>query len=198
MSQFVTSLSVGDIISFRGPSGHSMIPKPEDRRLLLLGTGVGMAPIHSLLQYLLDNDADERAVRLFWGLRLEEDICLVPELDRLARQLPDFSYLISLSQGSPNWTGLRGRLTESVPPLLESLAGSRFYLTSNGAMIAEMSEALQEKGVSSSDIFEESFFNHRWDPDPIVVDQIRSRFVTNELDASIAALDAAVREMRQS
>src|SRR5947199_269342 len=77
-------------------------------------------------------------IRLYWGLRLVDDICLTDDLDRLAAALPDFRYAISLSQPSPDWSGLRGRLTESVPPLLETLGGKRFYLAGNGAMCEEM------------------------------------------------------------
>ncbi len=180
LSHWLASLPPGSPLHFRGPSGRSMVPKEPGTALALLATGVGISPFHSLLVHLLQT-GDPRPIRLYWGLRLVEDICLTDDLDRLAAALPDFRYAISLSQPPPDWTGLHGRLTESVPPLLETLGDKRFYLSGNGAMCEEMEVALSDQGVDRSFIHEERFFNVRHKAEQATIDAMNARFVARDL-----------------
>ncbi len=174
VSLFLDQLVPGDIIGFRGPLGKSMLPQHPEEELILLGSGVGISPLYSLAAMVLPRGFRGK-IRLFWGLRQKEDLCLLPELDALKQRFPNFAYFISLSQPPQDWTGLRGRITHSVPPLLDSLQNKRFYLVGNGAMIAEFGSALAEAGVSKIMIYEESFFNHKYKPELSIVAQIRSR-----------------------
>jgi len=180
LSYYLGGLGVGDVIAFRGPLGRSLIPKTDDEELILLATGVGVGPFVSLAHVLADRGY-ERPVRLYWGLRLETDICLLDQLDSVAARHDAFSYHISLSEPPRDWPGLRGRITQSVPPLLETLGGKRYYLVGNGAMIEEMSTVLSDLGVDRTFIYEEPFFNARHKPDPLSVADTRSRFVAHDL-----------------
>ena len=182
LSHYLASTEPGAPLFFRGPSGRSMLPKDDDHssELVLLATGVGISPFHALLLHLL-HSGDRRRIRLFWGLRLVEDICLTDELDALAAAYPNFSYAITLSQPSDDWTGLRGRITESVPPLLETLGGKRFYLSGNGAMAEEMEIALSDMGVDRTFLHQERFFNARHRADQATIDAIVARFVASDL-----------------
>lgn len=182
LAQYLASLGPGDPIHFRGPSGRSMVPGQSDPEveLVLLATGVGVSPFYSLCRHLLSRGYPGR-IRLYWGLRLVEDICLSDELGELADRHPNFAYEISLSSPPARWRGLRGRLTESVPPLLERLGGKRFYLSGNGAMVEEMENALTSLGVDRTSIHEERFFNVRHRPDPAVLEAILARFVAHDL-----------------
>jgi len=180
MSYYLTGLAVGDVINFRGPSGRSMIPRDGDEDLVFLATGVGIGPLLALVDHFHTNGI-QRTVTLYWGLRLTTDICLLDELDGLAQRYPSFSYQISLSQPPPEWDGLRGRLTESVPPLLGTLGGKRFYLVGNGAMINEVVYALSDLGVDRTLVHEEVYFNVRHRPDPQTLADLRSRFVATDL-----------------
>lgn len=182
LSQHLASLGRGAPIHFRGPSGRSMVPRGEqaETELVLLATGVGISPFYSLCHLILAEGYTGR-LRLYWGLRLIEDICLSDELDGLVARHPNFTYEISLSRPPSRWPGLRGRLTESVPPLLDALGGKRFYLSGNGAMVEEMELALTGLGVDRASIHEERFFNVRHRPDPGVMEAILARFVAHDL-----------------
>jgi ferredoxin-NADP reductase len=180
LSYYLGRLDPGVVIAFRGPLGRCMVPKTSDEELILLATGVGVGPFLSLAHVLRDQGY-EKPVRLYWGLRLAEDICLLNELDELVATFPQFSYEISLSQPPREWTGLRGRITETVPPLLPTLGGKRYYLVGNGAMIEEMSLALSDLGVDRTFIYQEAFFNARHKPDPLTLAATRGRFVAHDL-----------------
>ena len=185
LSIYLGGLKPGDVICFRGPSGRSMVPKEDDTDLVLLATGVGVGPLLALAQHVLPDGFDRR-MRLYWGLRQVDDVCLVGELDELAARYDTFSYDISLSQPPPGWSGLRGRLTESVPPLLEHLGDTHYYLVGNGAMIEELCSVLSDKGVDKTLLHEEAYFNVRHRADEATLAAIRARFTASDLFSPFA------------
>ncbi|HJV09737.1 MAG TPA: FAD-binding oxidoreductase [Acidimicrobiales bacterium] len=188
LSIYLTELEPGDEVLFRGPTGRPMAPRFADRELVLMATGTGVAPLLSLARQLLAAEYPH-PISLFWGLRLADDICLTDELDALAATYgaERFSYAITLSQPPAGWTGLRGRLGDSVPPLLPTLGGKRFYLVGNGAMLEEMGMALSDMGVTQQNIYKEPYFDPIHDPDREVVARIRERFVATDLFSAYAA-----------
>lgn len=186
LSLYLADLEPGDEVLFRGPTGRSMIPRDADRELVLMATGTGIAPLLSLARHLLATGYPH-PITLWWGLRLADDICLTDELDALAATYDSFSYHVTLSQPPADWTGLRGRLGESVPPLLPTLGGKRYYLVGNGAMLAEMSLALSDLGVIQQYIYTEPYFDPIHEPAREVVAAIRERFVATDLFSAYAA-----------
>ena len=187
MSQYLDALVAGDEVAFRGPVGRSMAYGDPDnpRDLVLVATGVGVGPFLSLATHLLESGF-QKEIHLFWGLRLVEDVCLLDELDALEEAHGNFHYDISLSQPPADWPGPRGRVTETVPAMLDRLGGKQFLLCGNGAMIEELARALSDVGVAQRFIYEEPFFNGRHVADPAVVAAIRERFVADDLFSPFA------------
>jgi ferredoxin-NADP reductase len=163
--------------------GRSSEHDPEQNDVVLLATGVGIGPFLPLGFRLLSGGSSAK-VTLYWGLRLDEDICLTNMFDDWASSYPNFRYRNSLSQPPAGWQGLRGRLTESVPPQLESVTGTTYFLCGNGAMIIEMTEALSLVGVPQRRLIDEPFFNLRHRPDLKVVEAICARFRATDVLSS--------------
>lgn len=186
LSLYLCELEPGEEVLFRGPTGRPMAPRFWDRELVLMATGTGVAPLICLASDLLAKDYPQ-PISLWWGLRQVEDICLTAELDTLAARYESFRYDITLSEPPAGWTGLRGRLGDSVPPLLLTLGGKRFYLVGNGAMLEEMGQALSDMGVVQQHIHKEPYFDSIHDPDREVVAAIRERFVATDLFSAYAA-----------
>ena len=186
MSLYLADLQPGDEVVFRGPTGRRILPNDAERELVLMATGTGVAPVLSMARFLL-RTGYPKPISLWWGLRQEEDICLTDELDALAAEHDLFTYAITLSRPSDGWTGLRGRLGESVPPLLPTLGGKRYYLVGNGAMLEEMALALSDLGVVQQYIYKEPYFDPIHEPDREVVARIRERFVATDLYSAYAA-----------
>jgi ferredoxin-NADP reductase len=186
LSLYLVDLQPGDEVLFRGPTGRPMAPRFDDRELVLMATGTGVAPLICLARHLLASGYPH-PISLWWGLRQFEDICLTEDLDALDSAYQSFSYDITLSQPPEGWTGLRGRLGDSVPPLLPTLGGKRYYLVGNGAMLEEMAMALSDLGVVQQYIHKEPYFNAIHEPDRDVVARIRERFVANDLFSAYAA-----------
>ena len=107
LSLYLSELQPDDEVLFRGPTGRPMAPRFNDRELVLMATGTGVAPLICLARHLLATGYPH-PISLWWGLRLAEDVCLTDELDDLAATYDRFRYAITLSQPPAEWTGLRG------------------------------------------------------------------------------------------
>jgi ferredoxin-NADP reductase len=139
-----------------------------------LATGSGIGPLWGFAEQALAAGWD-RPIQLFAGFREEPDICLGPELDQLQARFPLFSWRPTLTRPAPDWSGLRGRLGESLPPLAAAPRACHFHLVGNGAMLAEMAAALAEIDLPEAQVTSEVFFNFNAEADPQAVRGIVER-----------------------
>jgi len=61
---------VGDLLWIRGPYGNGFpMEKMEGSNLLLVGGGLGIAPLRGVLQYALENREKYKEITVFYGIR---------------------------------------------------------------------------------------------------------------------------------
>lgn len=162
-TQYIEGLKVGSEVKFFAPAGEFVQPtndspiRKEEERIVFVATGTGVAPLRSMYLDLLQTKHDMRPMKLFWGLRSEQDICYLEELRELAGAFPNFSFDIVLSKPSPEWTLKTGHVTEYVASEANDYTG--YYLCGNPHMITDVSKVLTEKGVQSQHIHTEKFFS---------------------------------------
>lgn len=72
----------GQEIAVRGPFGNHfpVEDKLKGRDLLFIGGGIGMAPLRSVVNYLLDHRADYGNIDVVYGARSREDFVKYDEL----------------------------------------------------------------------------------------------------------------------
>ncbi len=154
-SEMYARARAGDVHALRGPFGHfTLRPDPED--IVFACTGTGIAPFRPML---LDaaRRRDPRRMRLYFGVRREEDLFMLGDLERFRADLPDFAAKLCLSQPSPAWTGRRGRVTDALANDYPAPA-ERFYLCGNPAMIDEVRDILRARGVERQRVHSEKYF----------------------------------------
>ncbi len=152
-STFVHALSAGDAVSFSGPWGKFVVDD-ETRDLTLVATGTGISCTGAILTDELAHSRSRR-VRLFWGLRSEQDVHGRERLDELAQAHARFSYTLALSRPATIRSG-RARVTDLVR---ESVApDALYYLAGNGSMIVDAEDILHVAGIPASAIRKEIFF----------------------------------------
>lgn len=152
-STFVHTLAPGTEVSFSGPWGKFVVDD-EARDLTLVATGTAISCTGAILRDELARPRSRR-VRLFWGLRMEQDVHGRESLDALARTHPRFSYEIALSQSS-RVTTVPARVTDLLRERVS--AGVLYYLAGNGAMITDAEDILYAAGVPAASIRKEVFF----------------------------------------
>lgn len=160
-SEYLFGLHRGDVTTFRGPVG-SFTLRDSSRDLLFVATGTGIAPLRSMLHALADVQS-ERSVTLFWGVRSERDLYYQDELAELRRQLPRFSFIMTLSRPTGEWQGVTGWVSSLVEQRITSVENLDVYLCGNAAMIRDVRDILRTKGLCP--IHSERYYDDRQHPD---------------------------------
>jgi NAD(P)H-flavin reductase len=97
------TLSEGDQIGVRAPLGN-WFPYEDlkGRDIVFVGGGIGMAPLRTLLLYMLDNRADYGKISLLYGARSPEDMAFKYELpDWLERD--DLDTVLTIDNPAEGW-----------------------------------------------------------------------------------------------
>lgn len=154
-SSYLFGLQVGDHVSFKGPAGSFYLKEDPSRHVLFVGTGTGIAPLRAMILTLVEQN-NGQPIRLFWGLRHERDLYYQEEFEALALRHQKFSFITTLSQPGPGWTGLRGRVTGLVQERVKSVRDLAVYLCGNGGMIKDVEALVQAKGLCP--IYREKYY----------------------------------------
>lgn len=112
-------LNVGDTVGFRGPYGRSFpVDEMKGKDLIIVGGGIGMAPLRSLLWYCLDTRADYGDITLIYGARSINDLVYKRELKEWQAR-DDLKTVLTVDPGGEdeNWKGEIG----FVPAILEKV-----------------------------------------------------------------------------
>lgn len=100
-------LRPGDTLTMWGPRpGLWTIPR-EERDILMIAGGAGIAPIYSLARGILSDSESKARIRLLWGVHGMEDIVLKNELESLEKRYPDrlqVTYAVSSLEDVSNAT----------------------------------------------------------------------------------------------
>jgi NAD(P)H-flavin reductase len=163
MTPILAAKKPGDPAGFEGKYHNPIAAEisANPRAIVGIATGTGIGPLFGFAQKTLSEGSVTVPLTLYAGFREAQDICLAKEMEALAGEFSNFSWKYTLSKPGPGWTGLKGRVTESVPPLLGPLKDLHFHLVGNGAMLRDYYEALERAGVPGERISSETYFN--WD-----------------------------------
>lgn len=110
-------LKEGDTVGIRGPFGSFFdIERFKGKNVLLIPGGLGLAPMRSLIQYVIDTRHLYRDVTIAYGTKCPEEI-LFPEEIESWRQMDGLTVRQTVDACSPSWTGPVGLITTLIPPL---------------------------------------------------------------------------------
>jgi Na+-transporting NADH:ubiquinone oxidoreductase subunit F len=161
-SAYVHRLKPGDHVTAIGPFGSFHI-KPGNAEMVYIGGGSGMAPLRSHLSHLFETLKTGRRVSYWYGTRSRQEVFYQDYFENLARQFPNFSFHLALSEPQPedNWSGPTGFihevLAEEYLKRHANPAGVEYYLCGPPAMIQATKGMLQDIGVSESHIAFDEF-----------------------------------------
>lgn len=152
-SGFFTSATPDTPILFQGPNGK-FICQTANEALAFVATGAGLAPIWGIISDELVNKKNIQPMRLIFGLRSEEDVFWADRLDALAKQFPNFSYALSLSQPQNAWQGASGRVTAHLDTLAPN---GHFFLCGSADMVKDVRASLFAKDITPANVHFEIF-----------------------------------------
>jgi NAD(P)H-flavin reductase len=113
-------LGVGDMLGVRGPMGNGFpMDKFKGKNLVVIGGGIGGAPLRPVIQTVMTNRADYGFFQILWAARNPSLLVFTDEYDEW-RSTPDTELHLTVDQADSSWTNSVGLITQ----LLESVAPS--------------------------------------------------------------------------
>jgi len=132
------SLSVGDKIGVRGPFGNGFTL--SDGNVLVVGGGIGIAPLHPLVMDLL-NTTDSITVIL--AARTSRMLIFLDKISNILRRDCD-SLMIVTDDGS---AGLKGLASDIAGKLVEEKSYDHIYMCGPEIMMRKIFDKAEEKGI---------------------------------------------------
>jgi CDP-4-dehydro-6-deoxyglucose reductase len=146
----------GTLLSIEGPLGQFGYRPAVGAPILMVGGGTGLAPLKSIMRHVLENALD-RQITLYWGVRAERDLYANAELENLARRYSGFRYVPVLSEPGAQWAGRTGWVHDAVLSDFGTLAGHDVYASGPPALIAAVRREFVLRGAASERVFFDSF-----------------------------------------
>jgi propane monooxygenase reductase component len=157
-SEYLASqLQIGERLQLTGPFGVFML-REGTSDIVFVGGGAGMAPILSLLRSMDERGVD-RKTTFYYGARTKRDLCFDKELRRLEESLPSFRYVPALSEsdGTDDWDGETGLITDVVKRHEQDLTGAHAYVCGPPPMVEAAVAVLGQLGVEDKRVYFDKF-----------------------------------------
>ena len=158
---FHDHVQAGDRLMIRPPSGHFHLIEDEALPIVLIGGGIGITPMLSILNSVLEHGIG-REIWLFYGVCNGSEHVMKEHLRALADRHGNFHLHVCYSApGAGDVEGVdydhHGRVDL---PLLRNtlrLARHQFYVCGPKPMMESLVPGMEEWGVDGGDIYYESF-----------------------------------------
>ena len=160
LTEHLHSLEVGDQITVRGPYGNNFpvdtVLKGKD--LVFVAGGIGLAPLRSVINYVIDNRADYGKVDIVYGSRSADDLVQLKEIRELWMNTEGVNVHLTIDREQEGWEGHVG----FVPTYLKELGeGGQIEFGVNTIslvcgppiMIKFVLAALKDMGINKDKIY---------------------------------------------
>lgn len=163
-SEYLKNLKPGDEVSFLAPLGvFVMAPLRQgfaglqEKKLLFVATGTGIAPLRSMILDLLRDRKDKRPMWLYWGLRFVEDMFWEEEFRQMHEFFENFNFHLTLSKPPNHWPLCNGYVTDCLKHELKLNADWGVYLCGSKEMVTDGNKLIIEMGVPEEQVHFEKF-----------------------------------------
>jgi sulfhydrogenase subunit gamma (sulfur reductase) len=141
-----------DKIGIRGPFGNFFpLEEMEGKNVLIIGGGIGLAPLRSVILNVLDNRAKYNKIDIVYGARSPQDLVFTSEYEEW--QAVDNTRLhLTVDRGDEKWKGNVGLVPTFLREINPSPENTTSITCGPPIMIKFVIEALNELGFSSEHI----------------------------------------------
>ncbi len=154
LTDYLHDLEVGDQITVRGPYGNSFPVETElkGKNLLFIAGGIGLAPLRSVIKYVLDNRENYGTVDILYGSRSADDLVKLEEIRTEWSVAEGVNVHLTIDREQEGWDGHVG----FVPAYLKELGFSTdktALVCGPPIMIKFVLEALTELGFTNEQVY---------------------------------------------
>lgn len=143
----------GQTLGLRGPFGKGYpIDEVRGKEVLVVGGGVGLAPLRALILTLLADLKGIKRLSIKYGARCMEELLYRDQYDQWARHSKvDFTCTIDLPQ--EGWTGRTGVVTTLLKGVDVDRSNSLVFVCGPGVMLRFTTFTLMEEGFEPEQIY---------------------------------------------
>ena len=119
LTDVLHGLEVGDQITVRGPYGNNFPVETElkGENLLFIAGGIGLAPLRSVINYVIDNRENYGTVDIVYGSRSADDLVQLKEIQEVWMKTAGVNVHLTIDRDQEGWNGNVG----FVPTYLKEL-----------------------------------------------------------------------------
>jgi sulfite reductase subunit B len=146
------AMAVGDEVGIRGPFGKGFpVSILEGNDLLMVAGGLGLAPLRSLITYVIDNRRDFGRVTILLGCHEPQDFLFSDEIERWGERI-DVGFQCTVDRGDAEWTGSVGVITTLIPGVTLDPFKTFGIVVGPPVMYKYVIEELLKKGIPGHQI----------------------------------------------
>ncbi|OLS33256.1 MAG: Sulfhydrogenase 2 subunit gamma [Candidatus Heimdallarchaeota archaeon AB_125] len=146
-------LEEGDIVGVRGPYGNTFDVKGwEGKNIILIGGGIGQAPLRSVLNYILDNRDKYGTLDAIYGARTSSDICYKEEFAELEKR-DDVNVHLSIDVEEEGWNNYVGFVPNNLMEVKPSSENAIAITCGPPIMIEYVIQNLLKLGFTEKQIY---------------------------------------------
>lgn len=145
------NLKKGDTVFLRGPHGHGFpIKDLQNKNLILIAGGTGVAPITSMINYIEQNKKDFKKIFIYFGFRDEENILL---RERIKKWKKIFELHVGLSSDPNNHDYEKGFINTIIENHKPTIQNTVALLCGPEMMMDCATKELNSLGIKNSQIY---------------------------------------------
>ncbi len=158
----------GSELSITAPAGRFTFTGTEADSIVLIGGGVGITPLMSVIRYLTARGW-RGDIWLLYCFREPRDFIFRQEIEYLQSRHPNLTVVVSATRrGQAPWVGLTGRFTkEIIAQAVPGIVSRRIHLCGPPPMMDAFKGILTELGVSKNQIRTEGFGTEQRNPEVV-------------------------------
>ena len=151
------NLPIGTEVKLDAPYGDFKLHNNESTPAVFLIGGIGVTPVHSMIAQA-SHDKTGHKITLLHASRAPADLPLRSNFEQLAKDNPNFTYIMTVEAPDDRWQSERGRVSaEMIKKYVPDLNTPIYYLSGPEGMVKATRKLLVDLKVNEDNIRTEEF-----------------------------------------
>lgn len=153
LTDVLLRMEPGQKVGIRGPFGNGIdVEKFKGRDVLIVAGGIGLVPMRSMINYVIDNRKDFGRLIICYGSKSDDDLLFTDEMKKW-KEDPSIDFHVTVDKGSDRWTGNTGVITTLIPGLALDLQNTLACVCGPPVMYRFVLMALKSRGLPEENIY---------------------------------------------